>query len=61
MEKRDSISISGYLCNNLIEEFGIISMYVDNPVKEPDRHADMLYQLREINDYLDGIWVESVK
>ncbi len=60
MEQRDSIGISGYLCDNLVKEFGVISMYVDNPVKDPERHEAMLAQLTDIADYLTGLWLESL-
>ena len=60
MEQRDSISISGYLCDNLVKEFGIISMYVDSPVKDPARHREMLDQLTDIAEYLNALWIDSL-
>ncbi len=61
MEKRDSITICGFLCQELKKEFGFISAYIDNPVKDSARHEEMYEQLREIEDYLNSIWIESVK
>ena len=61
MEKRDSITISGFLCQELKKEFGVISAYKDNPVKDSARHKEMYEQLCDIEDYLNSIWIESVK
>ena len=61
MEKRDSITICGFLCQELTKEFGVISAYKDNPVKDRDRHGEMYEQLREIEDYINGLWIESAK
>ena len=61
MEKRDSITICGFLCQELKKEFGVISAYKDDPVKDVSRHNEYFEQLSEIEDYLNGIWIESVK
>ena len=61
MEKRDSITISGFLCQELRKEFGVISAYKNNPVKDDVRHKEMYDQLGEIEDYLNGLWIESAK
>lgn len=61
MEKRDSITISGFLCQELKKEFGIISAYKGNPVKDSACHKKMYEQLCGIEDYLNSIWIESVK